>query len=132
MQRAISDEQRAPFYNEPTFTCYATTVRLPESTRPENWSLSSVFDTTIYGRRYYRMMERRDDGTIRMVRASRVEQAEISPDRARRDNGRLGDFDNSKATINFDPNTTSSAEKLTSVPATYEVDWTSPGVSCLP
>lgn len=122
-----------PFYNELNFSCYATTVRLPNGTKTENWGFNSVFDKVIYGRLYYRMMELRDDGTIRMVRGSRIEDQEISPVRANRDNERLRDFDNSKAYISYDPGRTFKPwGKLNSVPATYEFDWIGPQAPCLP
>lgn len=132
-QRASNQDQAAPFYNAPTYSCYATTLRLPEGTKMENWGFNSVFDTMMYGRLYYRMMERRADGTIRMVRGARVEDQEIDPDRARKDNARLSDFDNSMANITYDPNRTMEPwGKLSAVPATYEIDWTSTAAPCLP
>lgn len=132
-QRAAGENAQVPFYNEQSFSCYATTVRLPDGTKAENWGFNSVFDKLIYGRLYYRMMERRDDGTLRMVRGSRIEDQEISAARAERDNQRAEDFDNSKAYLSFDPERTFSPwGKLTSVPATYEIDWTGPEAPCLP
>lgn len=132
-QRSAEQNQDAPFDVEASYSCYATTVRLPEGTDIENWGFNSVFDTKIYGRLYYRMMERRDDGTIRLVRGARAEESEISPDGVRRDNERLSKFDNSKTNITYDPNRTMDPwGKLTSVPATYEIDWTGPDAPCLP
>ena len=132
-QRASGDDQAAPFYNEPDYSCYATTVRLPADTDLDNWGFNTTFDTTIYGRLYYRMIERRDDHTIRMVRGSRIEQSELSPEMVSRDNDRLEKFDNSKAIISYDPNSVMTPwGNLSSVPATYEIDWTSPSAPCLP
>lgn len=132
-QRASNQDQAAPFYSAPTYSCYATTVRLPEGTEMKNWGFNSVFDTMLYGRLYYRMMELRDDGTIRLVRGSRVEDREIDSDRARRDNARLSDFDNSMANLTYDPSRVMEPwGKLSAVPATYEIDWTSPAAPCLP
>lgn len=132
-QRATDQNQDAPFYTEPSYSCHATTVRLPEGTDIENWGFNSTFDTKIYGRIYYRMMERRDDGTIRLVRGSRVQEPEISPQLARRGNERLADFDNSKANISYHPNEAMNAwGRLSQVPATYEFDWTGRDAPCLP
>lgn len=132
-QRSADSDQSVPFYSEPTYTCYAATLRLPEGTRLDNWGFNTTFDKMIYGRLFYRMMERRDDRTIRLVRGSRVEEAEISAEWARRDNGRLKDFDNSKAYVTYDPGRTMKPwGKLEKVPATYEFDWTSPDAPCLP
>ncbi|MGB3740236.1 MAG: DUF3857 domain-containing protein [Pontixanthobacter sp.] len=132
-QRSNPEDRDVPFYTEPTYSCYATTVRLPTATNTENWRFNSTYDNLIYGRRYYRMMELRNDGTIRMVRGSRTDYSEISPKSASRDNDRLDDFDNSKANISYDPNRTfNSRNNSNSVPATYEFDWIGPDAPCLP
>jgi hypothetical protein len=132
-QRAANQDQTAPFYNSPTYSCYSTTVRLPKSTDLENWDFNSTFDTAMYGRLYYRMMERRDDGSIRMVRGARVDDHEISPKRASRDNRRLAGFDNSKAVISYYPDRPMpSWRSHTPVPAIDEIDWTAPTAPCLP
>lgn len=132
-QRAADQDQNAPYYSAPGYSCYATTVRLPQDTKLQNWGFNSVFDTMIYGKTYYRMMERRDDHTIRMVRGSRLERAEISPATAAKDNERLERFDNSKANIGYDPKDTKTPwGRLRPVPAVYEFDWTSENAPCLP
>ncbi|QYU66049.1 hypothetical protein J4558_13660 [Leptolyngbya sp. 15MV] len=108
-------------------------MRFPEGTAIDNWGFNSVFDTKLYGRLYYRMMERRGDGTLRMVRGSRVEEPEISAETAVRDNERLSRFDNSKANLTYDPNRTMKPwGKLSSVPASYEADWIGARPPCLP
>lgn len=132
-QRGSGDSSDAPFWNKPSYTCYVTTVRLPEDTDPDNWRFNSQFDTIIFGRAYYRAMEKREeDRTIRMLRGSRVEMREVDGKSAARDNERLADFDNSKAVISYDPNAFfepwTGARK---VPATWEIDWTSRDVPCL-
>ena len=92
-----------------------------------------MFDTTMFGRLYYRMMERRDDRTIRLVRGSRVERPEIDAATAKRDNARLEKFDNSKAVITYDPGEVAKPwGKLEPVPAPYELDWTGADAPCLP
>lgn len=132
-QRAADQDQSAPYGSDQGYSCYATTVRLPEGTALENWGYNSVFDTKIYGRIYYRMMERRDDHTLRMVRGSRAEQPEIGAETAQRDNARLAKFDNSKANLTYDPGRVMEPwGHRTSVPATYEIDWTGADVPCLP
>ncbi len=78
-------------------------VGLAEGTDLKNWGFNSVFDTMIFGRLYYRMMERNSDRTIRMVRGSRVERPEITSATALKDNARIEDFDNSKANVYYDP-----------------------------
>lgn len=132
-QRPSGQDQAAPYFSNPDFSCYVTTVRLPEGTDTKNWGFNSVFDTMLFGRVYYRMMDKRDDGTIRMVRGSKVVDSEINAERANRDNGRIPAFDNSMAWINYDPERTfESWGELRSVPATYEIDWAGRNAPCLP
>lgn len=130
-QRAADQDQSAPFYTEPTYTCYVTTVRVPEETRLENWRFNSTFDTQLYGRLFYRAFERRD-GSIRMIRGSRTEETEIDRARAERDNGRLARFDNSMARVTYDPTFDLPLTGQASVPATYEGDWVASSDACLP
>jgi hypothetical protein len=130
--RPADQDQNIPFYNEEAdYTCYVTTVRLPKSTQASHWLFNSNFDTRIFGRNYYRAF-RKAGGAINMVRGSRVEQREIDAATAKRDNARIASFDNSMATITYDP-AHASPESTTgsSVPATDEIDWTRPDVPCL-
>ena len=132
-RRSSDQDQTAPFYSQPSYSCYSTTLRLPRDTELDNWGFNSTFDTMLFGRVYYRMMEKRDDMTIRMVRGSRNELVEISPERAERDNGRIETFDNSKANITYDPERTMNPwGNLSPIPAVYEFDWVSPAAPCLP
>ncbi len=123
-----------PFFQPPDYNCYVTTVRLPADTDAGHWGFNSVFDTMLYGETYYRMMElRKDDRTLRLVRGNRVEQREITPQKAERDNSRLADFDNSMAILSYKPGqaweTWSGQPKI---PATFEIDWAGPNPPCLP
>lgn len=130
--RPADQDQSAPFYNEPEFDCRVTTVRLPETTDESQWSFNSSFADGLFGRTYYRAFELRD-GAIRMVRGTRVEEREIEPGAAARDNARIADFDNSMAVISFDPAGEEPApEPGDPVPATYEIDWTADDVPCAP
>ncbi|MXO74923.1 DUF3857 domain-containing protein [Altererythrobacter aerius] len=131
--RPAGEDAGVPYYTAPAFSCYATTVRLPDETKLANWGFNSVFDTMMFGRLYYRMMERRDDRTIRLVRGSRVERPETDAATAARDNGRIERFDNSKAVISYDPGEVAEPwGNLHPVPATFETDWTTASASCLP
>lgn len=128
--RAADQDQNAPFYIKPEYDCRVTTVRLPSTTQAKHWSSKPGFDTRMFGRNYYRAFELRD-GSIRMVRASRVEQQEIDAAAARRDNGRIAAFDNSMAWIFYDLSSQkASVGSGGSVPATYEIDWTANDVPC--
>ncbi len=128
--RAAGPNQDVPYYSRPEFTCHVTTVRLPESTQAKQWSSKPGFDTRLFGRNYYRAWDLRD-GSIRMVRASRVEQPEIDVATAQRDNGRISAFDNSMGWINYSPSgRKASVGKGEKVPATYEIDWTGSNVPC--
>ena len=125
--------QDIPYWQPLDYTCYATTVRLPEKTDLKNWGFNSVFDTSLYGRLFYRMMELRDDRTLRLVRGSRVEQTEITTTRAKRDNGRIARFDDSKAVLSYNPSGVNEPwGLLRPVPAADEVDWTGDKAPCLP
>jgi len=128
--RGPDGNQSAPFYTKPDYTCYVTTVRLPGSTEPKQWSSKPSFDTRLFGRNYHRAWELRD-GAIRMIRGSRIEQPEIDTATAQRDNARIAAFDNSMGWIFYDP----AGKKVSvgggeTVPATYDFDWTASSVPC--
>ena len=129
--RATGQNQNVPFYTKPEYTCRVTTVRLPSSTLARQWSSKASFDTRIFGRNYYRAWELRD-GSIRMVRGSRIEQPEIDALTAQRDNGRIAAFDNSMGWIFYNPsNQKASVGSGENVPATYDFDWTANEVPCV-
>jgi hypothetical protein len=128
--RAADQNQDIPFYTKPEYDCRVTTVRLPSLTQAKQWSSKPGYDTRIFGRSYYRAFELRD-GAIRMVRGSRIEQQEIDAAVARRDNARIGEFDNSMAWIFYDPlRQQASVGSGENVPATYDFDWTANEVPC--
>jgi hypothetical protein len=133
-QRSDGSAGAVPFFQAPEYSCSVTTLRLPEGTDTADWGFNSVFDTMLYGETYYRMMElRKDDRTLRLVRGNRVEQIEITPDKAERDNARLADFDNSMAILSYSPGNIGEVWRgLKKVPAIAEIDWTGPNPPCLP
>ena len=129
--RAADQDQTAPFYTEPEYICHVTTVRLPDSTRANQWSSTDSFNTRLFGRNYYRAWELRD-GSIRMVRGSRIEQPETDATTARRDNDRIAAFDNSMGWISFNPSARrASVGSGETVPATYDFDWMASEVPCV-
>lgn len=129
--RPADQDQTAPFYAAPEYTCHVTTVRLPSSTRANQWTSTESFNTRLFGRNYYRAWELRD-GSIRMVRGSRVEQPEIDAGTARRDNERIAAFDNTMGWISFNPSARrASVGSGESVPTTYDFDWTASEVPCV-
>ncbi len=131
-QRAADQDQSAPFYSEPSFDCYVTTVHLPKDTDPSNWDYNTTFDTAMFGRVYYRMMERRDD-SFRMVRGSRVDRLETSQAQAAADNKRIARFDNSRAILTYSPGEQAAEPVgMTPVPAASEGDWLHSAQYCLP
>ena len=130
-QREAGQDQSAPYANEDDYSCHVTTVRLPGDTQPDEWSFNSTFDTNLYGRTYRRTFERKDD-TIRMLRVSRVEEPEISSERAARDNARLPNFDNTMARIEHDPADSFTPRAAMRVPATWERDWVIDPSACDP
>lgn len=130
--RAVDQDAEVPFYQKPDFDCYVTTIRLPASTQPKQWTSKPSFVQHLFGRTYYRAWELRD-GSVRMVRTSRVEQPEISAANARRDNARVPGFDNSMGWISYDPaGRRMAVGNGEHVPATDEVDWVANPAACLP
>lgn len=129
--RADDENKDVPFYTAPEYDCHVTTVRLPTSTQPRQWSSAASYDTRLFGRTYYRAWEQRD-GAIRMVRGSRVEQAEIDAATAKRDNARIAGFDNSMGWIAYEPKgRKASVGDGETVPAAYDFDWTARDVPCM-
>lgn len=133
-QRSGGSAGAVPFFQAPDYSCSVTTMRLPEGTDTADWGFNTVFDTMLYGETYYRMMElRKEDRTLRLVRGNRVEQVEITPEKAERDNARLSEFDNSMAILSYSPgNIGEPWGGLRKVPAISEADWTGPNPPCLP
>ena len=129
-RRVRADNRDVPFYTKPEYSCHVTTVRLPNSTQPNQWSSQESYDTRIFGRNYHRAWELRD-GAIRMIRGSRVEQPEIDSATAQRDNERIAAFDNSMGWIYYRPTARKSAVGHgESVPTTYDFDWTASDLPC--
>jgi hypothetical protein len=133
-QRSGGSAGKVPFFQPQDYNCHVTTVRLPTDTDINDWGFNTVFDTMLYGETFYRMMElRKEDRTLRLVRGNRVEQIEVAPEKAERDNGRLSEFDNSMAILSYSPgNMGEPWGRLEKVPATFEIDWTGPNPPCLP
>jgi hypothetical protein len=129
--RSADQDQSAPFYTAPGYSCHVTTVRIPTTTEPRQWSAKNSFDQYYFGRTFHRAWQLRD-GAIRMVRGDRIDQPEIDAALVQRDNARIGAFDNSMGWIEYRPGRTKGAVgKGETVPATYEIDWTGPDVPCL-
>lgn len=129
--RAAEQDQALPFYNKPDFDCYVTTVRLPSTTKAEQWSHKDDINNRIFGRTYYRAFDIRD-GSLRMVRGARIEQKEVDAAKAQRDNGRIAAFDNSMAWITYSPSGRNMAVQASRrVPTTFDFDWTADYVPCL-
>lgn len=129
--RAADQDQNLPYFNKSEYSCFVTTVRIPSNTKIDHWASKSGFSTNLFGRNYYRAFSFKD-GSVRMVRGSRVEQQEIDAVIAKRDNERIASFDNSMGYIFYDP-TSQNYETAsdTKVPATFEIDWTGDTVPCL-
>lgn len=129
--RATEQDQALPFYNKPDFSCYVTTVRLPSTTKAAQWSHTDDINNRMFGRAYYRAFDIYD-GSLRMIRGSRIEQKEVDATKAQHDNGRIALFDNSMAWITYDPNgKNADAQASRRVPSTTDIKWTSDNVPCL-
>lgn len=130
--RPADQDQNAPWYQASDYSCSVTTLRVPTSTKPGEWTSKSAYDVSMFGRHYYRTFEFRD-GAIRMVRASRIETREITAERARADNARIPDFDNSMGYVFYEPSDTRGRIFFgTKVPTTDEIDWLGADVPCMP
>lgn len=129
-QRGDGKGDEVPFYNPPVFHCSVTTVLLPVPTQQKEWSFNTSFNQTYFGDSYRRSFEIRD-GSIRMIRARRSMQVEITPQAAMADNQRLPKFDNTKALIFHDPGSTTVADRSEDVPGAYENDWLADDSACL-
>lgn len=129
--RPADQDQTVPWFSKGEFTCHVTTVRVPLTTKPGEWTSKASYDTHIFGRNYYRAFDMRD-GAIRMVRGLRIEKQEISAALAKVDNGRIADFDNSMGYIFYDPaDPRGGIGSGRRIPTTEEIDWTGPDVPCL-
>lgn len=129
--RSADQDQEAPWEGKPGYDCHVTTLRVPTTTKPGEWTSKAGFDTRMFGRNYYRAFEFRD-GAICMIRGYRVEQREIPALLARTDNARIPDFDNSMAYVFHEPSdVTGRIFTGKKIPATDEIDWTSPDVPCI-
>ena len=128
--RGSDQASDAPYYSKPEYDCHVTTVRLPTSTLPQQWSSKASFDQRLFGREYHRAWQLRD-GAIRMVRGLRIEQPEIDVVTAQRDNARIPKFDNSMGYIFYNPASQKAAVGGgETTPATYDFDWTADDVPC--
>ena len=133
-QRPADQDGDAPYWNDNSWTCSVTTVRIPEGTKAEDWAANSTFGSLYFGR-FYRRMFGFEDGAIRMIRSLRTEDQEVSAERAARDNARLDAFDNSRARIWYEPGANTRWTRRVSdaqVPATFEGDWVAAPLACDP
>ena len=98
--RPAEFDQDIPWRNDPNrFSCYATTIHLPEPEEGRAWSHSAdAVDDLIGGVAYWRMADL-EDGTIRTVMASRTMKREISAEDAQSANRLIPDFDNSQSHV---------------------------------
>lgn len=130
LQRPAGKFEQVPFYNKPFFDCSVTTVLIPTSTPQREWSFSNNFNYTFFGDTFRRSFEIRD-GAVRMIRARRTVQTEISAASAAADSARLDKFDNSKGVIFHDPGSTTVKDLSEVVPGAYDMDWVENDSACL-
>lgn len=128
--RSSAQPSDVPFYQQPEYNCHATTLRMPSGTKPGQWSFNQGYTQHYFGRTYFRAFEMRD-GTIRMVRGSRIEQTEVDSASAEKDNARIPKFENSKGLVYFDPEIGGPPANSGKVPAVDEIDWAGDNVPCL-
>lgn len=129
-RQRVGEDKTIPFYQEPEFSCHATTLRLPIKTSEKDWSFNATYSQMYFGESFNRSFERRD-GAIRMIRSNRTLVVELTPQSAARDNERIDDFDNSRGWIYWDLNSADLKKQSFFVPATYEIDWLQDDSACL-
>lgn len=98
-ERPSAQDQTLPYVNSGAeFSCSVTRVRLPE-VEDSAWVLTAkAIKTQMFGVAYYRLANL-SNGTVEMVRSSRTLENEIPASLATKDNGRIDDFENSKASV---------------------------------
>jgi hypothetical protein len=100
MKRPKDQPQDVPWANEyPSFTCYATTMKVPAVGKGFRWSFSSdPMDRRLGGISYWRISSF-DGVTARMVKSRRVEVPEISAKEAAAIPNAVPKFDNNKSYV---------------------------------
>lgn len=100
MKRPKDQPQGAPWANEyPSFTCYATTVKVPAPDKGFHWTFSSrPMDRQLGGISYWRISSF-DGVTARMVKSRRVDVPEITAAVAAAIPGAVPKFDNDKSYV---------------------------------
>ncbi len=118
MKRPKDQPQDLPWANDyPSFTCYATTVKVPAAGKGFRWSFSSdPMDRRLGGIAYWRISSF-DGVTARMVKSRRVEVPEISAKEAAAIPNAVPKFDNNKSYVWEVPNKGRRDEAQTAVDA---------------
>ncbi|MGE3691240.1 MAG: DUF3857 domain-containing protein [Novosphingobium sp.] len=128
-QRGAGQDGDAPFYRAPEFECNVTTVRIPKTTSPRNWTNNTSYGVRMFGGFFRRKFQQRGDA-ISMIRSYRTETPEIDAPTAAADNQRISKFDNSKAWIFYEPWQKEQPVSSADVPATFEKDWVADATPC--
>lgn len=100
LKRPKDQPQNAAWANDyPSYTCNATTIRLPSPGKGFNWSfLSKPVDRTLGGVSYWRVATF-SHNVMQMARSRRVDAPEIAATDAAAFNAALADFDNNKSYV---------------------------------
>lgn len=100
MKRPKDQPQAAPWANDyPSFTCYATTVKVPTPDKGFHWVFSSrPMDRRLGGISYWRISSF-DGTTARMVKSRRVDVPEITAKEAAAIPAAVPKFDNDKSYV---------------------------------
>lgn len=135
MKRPKDQRQDAAWATDfPSFTCYATTVRLPPPGKGFNWAFSSnPVDRVLGGIAYWRISSF-NKNVARMAKSRRVNVAEISASEAASVNAAIKAFDNNKSYVSETTGDARSSQAnllsdLAIVPGTFD-DFAGPNPPC--
>lgn len=131
--RPSGQDLNAPYANTPgKFSCSVTRMRLPKLPKGHWESRAKKIDMVVGGIAYYRQVNLMGD-TIRLIRSSRTQLAEISSTEAAVANGLIPKFDNSKVAVwTYKGSKAVSEISDPKMPEFDAVDWLRDGSQCLP
>ncbi len=137
-RRPPQQDRSLPWLNDPyRFSCSVTTIKLPEPFGAQGWEHDvDAMNQEIGGIAYWRVANL-TDGEMRTIQSTRTVLDEITAAQAEEANAAIPDFDNAMSQValrrDFDQQEDQlvvAATGVSSVPATYEVNWLEDTSAC--
>jgi hypothetical protein len=132
-RRPREQDQTAPWLTDhPAYTCWATAIRLPQSSPSWKWEYrANPVNRTMGGMTYWRTSDLRE-GVVRTIMSRRADVPEISADEAQEVNRLLPTFDNNVSQVyQINANTLGTTRiPLAEAPFGEQTDWMSPRAPC--